>query len=72
MVYLIVGLDRHSLAPWHGNVRARDAAAAEQLAIDRASGQGVELIVAAAIGPNSSIARSGACPVLAARSAVPA
>ena len=55
MVYLIVGLDRTTLARWHTNVMARDAAAAAEIARARAAGQGVTLLVAAAIGPNSSV-----------------
>jgi hypothetical protein len=67
MVYLIVGVDRRSLAAWHAHVQAATAAAAEQLAVDRAGEQGVELVMAAAIGPNSSVARSGSGPVAPAR-----
>ena len=55
MIYLIVGLDRHTLAPLHRNVRERDTAHATQAAVARASADGVDLIVAAIIGPNSSV-----------------
>ena len=55
MVFLIVGLDRATLARWHANVMARDAAAAAEIARARAAAQGVTLLVAAAIGPNSSV-----------------
>ncbi|MEN3284742.1 MAG: hypothetical protein V7607_5882 [Solirubrobacteraceae bacterium] len=55
MTYLIVGLDRQTLAPWHQNVQAGDATTATRVALDRARSQGVDLVVAAVIGPNSSI-----------------
>jgi hypothetical protein len=55
MTYLIVGLDRTTLAPWHGNLVERDAASATRAALQRAGAHGVDLIVAAVIGPSSSI-----------------
>jgi hypothetical protein len=55
MTYLIVGLDRHTLAPWHQNVQADDATAAARVAVDRARSAGVDLVVAAAIGPGASV-----------------
>jgi hypothetical protein len=55
VVFLIVGLDRATLARWHTNVMARDAAAAADIARARAAAQGVTLVVAAAVGPYSSI-----------------
>ena len=55
MVYLIVGLDRRTFARWHHNVMAPDVQTAEQIARDRAAAEGVRLVVAAAIGPYSSI-----------------
>jgi hypothetical protein len=55
MTYLIVGLDRRTLAPWHRHVLERDTARATQAAVARASTGGVDLIVAAVIGPNSSV-----------------
>jgi hypothetical protein len=55
VIYLVVGLDRHSLRPWHGNVHGRHVRAAKRAAVARAEAQGVELVVAAAIGPNSTI-----------------
>jgi hypothetical protein len=55
MTYLIVGLDRRTLAPWHRNVLERDTARAAHAAVARASADGVDLIVAAVIGPNSSV-----------------
>jgi hypothetical protein len=55
MTYLIVGLDRHTLAPWHQNVQADDATTAAQLAVGRARDAGVDLALAAVIGPNSSV-----------------
>lgn len=55
MTYLIVGVDRQTLVPWHQNVRADDATSAVRVAVDRARGAGVDLVVAAVIGPNSSV-----------------
>jgi len=55
MTYLIVGLDRQTLVPWHRNVRAEDATAATRVAVDHARASGVDLVVAAVIGPNSSV-----------------
>jgi hypothetical protein len=55
MIYLIVGLDRCTPAPWHRNVRERDVAGATRAAVARAGAGGVDLIVAAVIGPNSSV-----------------
>jgi hypothetical protein len=55
MTYLIVGLDRQTLAPWHRNVFERDTAHAIQAAVARASADGVDLVVAAVIGPYSSV-----------------
>jgi hypothetical protein len=55
VIYLIVGLDRHTLVPWHDNVRAGDPAAARVAARARAAAQGLDVLVAAVIGPNMSI-----------------
>lgn len=55
MTYLIVGLDRATLARWHNNVLARDVATATRIAQARAAAQGVRLVVAAVIGPNSAV-----------------
>ncbi len=55
MTYLIVGLDRATLARWHQNVLARDVANATRIAHARAAAQGVRLAVAAVIGPNSAV-----------------
>jgi hypothetical protein len=55
VTYLIVGLDRQTLTPWHQNIRADDARIATRVALDRAQSRGVDLIVAAVIGPNSTI-----------------
>jgi len=51
MTYLIVGLDRSSLAPWKRHIRERDAAVATGAAIARARADGIDLVVAAVIGP---------------------
>lgn len=55
MTFLIVGLDRRTLAPWHRNVRGRDAASATRAALARAGADGVDLVVAAVIDPGSSV-----------------
>jgi hypothetical protein len=55
VTYLIVGLDRNTLARWHENVLAGDIATATQIAQARAAVQGIKLVVAAVIGPNSSV-----------------
>jgi hypothetical protein len=55
VVYLIVGLDRRTFTRWHDHVMARDVTTATQIARDRAAAQGVRLVVAAVIGPYSSI-----------------
>lgn len=55
MTYLIVGLDLTTLARWHGNVLAGDIASATRIARGRAAAQGIELVVAAVIGPNSAV-----------------
>jgi hypothetical protein len=59
MIYLIVGLDRHTLTPWHVNIRARDVTAAKQLAHSRACADGVDLAVAAVIGPAAEVMEAG-------------
>jgi hypothetical protein len=55
MIYLIVGVDRSSLAPWHRNVAARDARAAARAACAHAEEAGCDLVVAAVVGPNSTV-----------------
>ncbi len=55
MTYLIVGVDRRTLAPWHENVLARDQASARRIARARAAARGIALVVAAVIGPNSAV-----------------
>ena len=55
MTYLIVGLDRRTLAPWYRHVRERDTIRAARAAVARAGADGVDLVVAAVIGPNSSV-----------------
>jgi hypothetical protein len=53
VIYLVVGLDRDTMTPWHANVHARDAAAAADIARARARAVGVDLVVAAAIAPDT-------------------
>jgi hypothetical protein len=55
VTYLIVGLDRNTLTPWHRNVLARDIPTAKRIARSRAAAEGVVLMVAAVIGPNSAV-----------------
>jgi hypothetical protein len=55
VTYLIVGLDRHTLVPWHENVCASDVATAKLMAHARAAAQGIDVVVAAVIGPNLSV-----------------
>jgi hypothetical protein len=51
MTYLIVGLDQNTHARWHQHIRAEDSRTARA----RAATQGIRLMVAAVIGPNSSV-----------------
>jgi hypothetical protein len=51
VTYLIVGIDRRTHARWHQNVTADGVLSTERLARVRARGQGIDLVVAAAIGP---------------------
>jgi hypothetical protein len=55
MVYLIVGIDRRTLAPWHRNIGARNTMAAKRIALACAAADGIHLVVAAVIGPHSSV-----------------
>jgi hypothetical protein len=55
MTYLIVGVDRSTLASWHQNVMAEDATSAALTAAARAAQRGIDLVVAAVIGPASNV-----------------
>jgi hypothetical protein len=55
MIYLVAGLDQTSLSRWHDHVMAADATAAARIAAARAAGQGVELVVAAVVGPYGGV-----------------
>jgi hypothetical protein len=55
VTYLIVGVDRNTFARWHGHVLARDIGSATALAGARAADDGINLVVAAVIGPNSAV-----------------
>jgi hypothetical protein len=55
MTFLIVGVDRRSLTPWHRNVLAREPGEATRLALARAAADGVSLVVAAIIGPGGAV-----------------
>jgi hypothetical protein len=58
MVYLIVGVDRRTLSPWHRNVSGHDHHAARHAALAQAQAAGVDLVVAAVIEPHSSVPAS--------------
>jgi hypothetical protein len=60
MIYLIAGLDRRTFARWHDHVMAADATIATRTAQARAAAQGIELVVAAVVGPCSSLVSDGA------------
>jgi hypothetical protein len=62
MIHLLVGLDRRTLAPWHHNIREDDAASATRAALARVGVDGVDLAVAAVIGPGSSVLDSQPTP----------
>jgi hypothetical protein len=55
MTYLVVGLDQSTFASWHENVGAVDVATAKQVAFARAQVRGIQLVIAAVIGPNSTV-----------------
>jgi len=55
VTYLIVGLDRRTYARWHENVSAEDIGTAKRIAWTRAAAKGIDLVVAAVIGPNSAV-----------------
>ena len=70
MTYLVVGLDQSTFAPWHENVGAVDVATAQQVAFARAQARGIQLVIAAVIGPNCTVmadpaAATAALPALA-------
>ena len=55
MTYLVVGVDQSTFAPWHQNVGAADVATAKQVAFARAQARGIQLVIAAVIGPNCTV-----------------
>jgi hypothetical protein len=55
VIYLIVGVDRTTFGRWHRNVMAGDAPSAARLARARAAAQGIDLVVAAVVGPYASV-----------------
>ena len=71
MIYLVVGIDHATLAPWHENISARTVARAARDAVQRAAAAGIDLVVAAVIGPNSTVLAhpAAAAPVADARAA---
>ena len=70
MVYLVVGIDHASLAPWHTNISAPTVGRAVRSAVECASAAGVDLVVAAVIGPGSTVvAHAAGEPVAGLRAA---
>jgi hypothetical protein len=59
MIYLVAGLDRSTFARWHDHVMADDVSIATRIARARAAAEGLELIVAAVIGPCSNLVSDG-------------
>ena len=55
MIYLVAGLDHRTFSRWHDHVAASDPAGAARDAVARAARQGIELVVAAVIGPYGSV-----------------
>ncbi len=55
MTYLVVGLDQSTFTPWHENIQAVDVTAAREIAFARAHTRGIQLVVAAVIGPNCTV-----------------
>jgi hypothetical protein len=55
VTYLVVGIDQSTFAPWHHNIRADDVTTAKRIAFARADARGIHLVVAAVIGPNSTV-----------------
>ena len=62
MTFLIVGLDRRTFAPWHRHIRERDVASAARAAVTRAGADGIDLVVAAVVGPSASILDAHTAP----------
>ena len=69
MTYLVVGLDQSTFAPWHENVGAADVATAKQVAFARAQARGIQLVIAAVIGPNSTVLADPVAPPVVLRHA---
>jgi len=55
MIYLVAGLDHSTFSRWHDHVAATDPTGAARDAMARAARQGIELVVAAVIGPYGSV-----------------
>ena len=55
MIYLVAGLDSGTFSRWHDHVTATDPTGAARVAVARAARQGVELVVAAVIGPYGNV-----------------
>ena len=69
MTYLVVGLDQSTFAPWHQNIGATDVATAKRVAFARAQAGGIQLVIAAVIGPNSTVLADPVAPPVALRHA---
>jgi hypothetical protein len=55
MIYLVVGIDHTTRTPWHKSIAADDVRNAPRIAIARADALGIDLIIAAVVGPNPSV-----------------
>jgi hypothetical protein len=55
VIFLIVGIDRNTLTSWHEHIRAGHVATAKRIAHARAAATGIDLVIAAAIGPYSDV-----------------
>jgi hypothetical protein len=69
VIYLVVGIDHGTLAPWHENISAGDVARAARTAVGRAAAAGIDLVVAAVVGPNSTVLAHPVSELLAHRHA---
>jgi hypothetical protein len=67
MIYLVAGLDQTTFTRWHEHVMAADATGAASIARTRAARQGLELVVAAVVGPYGSVEPYVAEPPVIAR-----
>jgi hypothetical protein len=55
MISVVVGVDRRSLTHWHGNVQTEDPGDAATRATAMAAADGIDLVIAAIVGPRSAV-----------------